>query len=78
MRRDKELIKRILETIADAETVPESLEGYEDAQVSYHVHLCAEAGFIHQTSPGMVTMMIPNLTWSGHDALDALQVDPSL
>ena len=51
MRRDKELIKRILETIAEAETVPESLDGYEDAKVPCHLDLCAEAGPIHQASP---------------------------
>lgn len=72
MRRDKELIKRILETIADTETVPESLDGYEDAKVLYHLNLCEEAGFIHQASPGMLRMLMPNLTWRGHDALDAL------
>ena len=46
MRRDKELIRQILETIAETETIPESLDGYEDGQVKYHVELREQAGLI--------------------------------
>ena len=52
---------------------------YSDAQVNYHIGLCAQAEFMH-VQPEPRTMVdtqtryhIVNLTWAGHEKLDEMR-----
>ena len=51
---------------------PPEVSGYTPIQVSYHVSLCSEAGFLNITTvfsdPPQHT--IRHLTWKGHEFLD--------
>lgn len=84
MRRDLDLIRKMLLKIEDAPTAwaPEglSIEGYSPAQVAYHAHLLIEAGF---AEGAVLTYMesegpearITNLTWAGHELAEKLRND---
>ena len=75
MRRDMELIRRILEWMAGhgpqwvmRGAVLSAVEGEADF-VSYHIDLCLQAGFIVSGNPQETLQ----LTWAGHEILDELQ-----
>ena len=47
-----------------AEDIP-----FSDIDVSYHIRLCREAGFVRMTDK---TAQLKELTWAGHEMLDQL------
>ncbi|AMA10691.1 DUF2513 domain-containing protein [Picosynechococcus sp. PCC 73109] len=85
MKRDMELIKKILLALEANNTINQylhysnlNLEGYDDNEVAYHVKLAHEAGLIElagnkpvQTIGSPPIYFIQCLTWEGHEFLDA-------
>lgn len=80
MKRDMDLVRKILFAIEEMETgyVQKRLEiaGYSAEEIGYHVYIMAEAGLL--IGPDVTTYgssspnAIPSrLTWDGHDFLDA-------
>jgi len=60
------------------------LDDYDDATVHYHLRLCSEAGYLRikpvQRTVGEVGQahrryLIEQLTWKGHEALEAFRRD---
>lgn len=80
MRRDMELIRKIVLALEDAPTgyAPDdlSVEGYTSAQFGYHSYLMIDAGLSegervdHMDSDGPEAIL-RNLTWAGHEFADA-------
>ena len=77
MKRDKDLILKILRWVRDTADGRKALDapdcnGHDRAVVRYHVRLCHEAGFIDSVVPGDgEDIRIRALTWTGHEHLDA-------
>ena len=77
MKRHMKLIARILRYVEEngngASLEHPEVEGYSPIQVSYHVNLCVEAGFLNTSVLISKTTkkMIETLTWKGHEFLDA-------
>jgi hypothetical protein len=72
MRRDMDLIRKLLLKLEDHE--PVDLSPYTEEQIGYHVALLVESGLAH----GQVLSYYPqqsgaahSLTWAGHEFLDA-------
>lgn len=84
MKRDIDLIRSILQKVASCddpfglEYIPE-IAGHNEAQVSYHLKLLHDAGFIEALVDDAFDQypkfMEINLTWSGQDFLDASKDD---
>jgi DNA-binding transcriptional ArsR family regulator len=86
MKRDMDLIRSILQKVESCEDanglehMPE-IDGYSKSQISYHMKLLYDAGFIEaqivdEMGPGCVAdFMWINLTWTGQDFLDAARDD---
>lgn len=79
MKRDMDLIRAILQKIELCETpfgldsMPE-IDGYSNAQISYHIKLLSQAGLIEAHELGEFRSDYDeyvnlNLTWSGQDFL---------
>lgn len=82
MKRDWELVRIILSRIEEIETTksilrPESIEGYEPENISYHMQLLNEAGLIEATCSqplsGSLHCIARRLTWYGHEFLDQIK-----
>ena len=85
MRRDMDLIRRILEHLEAqprAELVrPPELPNVDTHEVCYHARLCRQAGFIDDYTetlsgdgePRILICRLGPLTWQGHEQLDALR-----
>lgn len=78
MQRDIDLIREILLEVEkkDAPTgwIDIEIDDYSKEQVSYHVKLLAEAGYLEAkdlTTKYEFDWKPVNLTWEGHDFLDA-------
>ncbi len=78
MKRDMELIRKILLAIEKAERYPEviaKIPGYEERVVGHHQYLLLDAGLVYgePLEPADdVPMAFPFcLTWKGHEFLDA-------
>jgi hypothetical protein len=82
MKRDMELIKKILLHIESSpnfyEPIETSIDGYEISNYMYHVKLLYEARFIEIFGDKPISVMgaIPSyfptcLTWEGHEFLEA-------
>lgn len=79
MKRDLDLIRKMLLTVEDAPTgfAPAlKFDGFTDAQVGYHAFLLIDAGLAQGadiTTHGSdgPKAMIRNLTWEGHEFADA-------
>jgi Hypothetical protein (DUF2513) len=76
MKRDLELVRKMLLAIEDAETgfAPDELafDGHTQAQVGYHAYLLVDGGFatgsdITDTSCTGPVWCISSLTWTGHE-----------
>ncbi|OGI67077.1 MAG: hypothetical protein A2W18_06655 [Candidatus Muproteobacteria bacterium RBG_16_60_9] len=79
MKRDLELIRKILLTIEDSPSgwAPDlKIEGHSDSQVGYHAYLLIDAGLAKgsdasdsgsESPEGMIT----SLTWAGHEFAEA-------
>ena len=80
MKRDMELIRKIVLAIEDAPTgyAPDELglEGYTPEQIAYHAHLMIQAGLAtgsevtHSGSSGPEAILT-SLTWAGHEFAEA-------
>jgi hypothetical protein len=82
MKRDMDLIREILlkveELPYDGGFHDVSIEGHTDDEISYHVLLLKEAGFIEAadlSTLGGVCWKPMRLTYSGHEFLDAARSD---
>jgi hypothetical protein len=80
MRRDLELIRKMILAIEDAPSGwaphPLQVEGYSDTQVGYHAYLLIDAGLASgqdTTDSGSAgpEAFISRLTWAGHEFADA-------
>ena len=79
MKRDKRLLREILESIEELEEFKQFYKikvpnGYTDSQVEYHLRLLRECGAIHHPQPDQ-HLLAGNLTYAGHDLLDELKLD---
>lgn len=83
MKRDLELIRKMLFAVEDAPTgfAPElEIEGYTASQIGYHAYLLISGGFAkgpeltHMGSDGPEARIM-SLTWEGHDFAEAAR-DP--
>jgi DNA-binding transcriptional ArsR family regulator len=77
MKRNADLIRKILMEIENFShpigMVPLNIEEYNDEEISYHLLLLEEAGFIeaYNFSGGDTLKLVPKrLTWTGHEFLD--------
>jgi hypothetical protein len=80
MKRDMDIVRRILFAVEDASAPVEQLDDCEDSVFSYHVAILIESGLVrgdvsdgHNLQP--VGGSIFRLTWSGHEFLDAARND---
>lgn len=81
MRRDKKLIKAVLEWALEKEdfvsytTDMPKIDGYSQKNCDYHVYLCVKAGFLdgqmNEMGGGKVRS-VRALTWTGHELLEEL------
>ena len=78
MKRDMELIRKILFQLETDERCRVVVDGYDDQTIAYHERMLIEAGFLSgkatNTSAGVHTS-ISHITWLGHDFIDAAR-DP--
>ena len=76
MKRDMELVRKILEAAEDfsgtsGNLLNNTIDGYTDEQIDHHLNIMSDAGYI-------VLAKAPvsfRLTWSGHNFLDDLRRD---
>ncbi|WP_341959174.1 DUF2513 domain-containing protein [Pseudomonas sp. RC10] len=82
MKRDWELVRKILIAVEDIQghdqqVSGEDIPGHDPALVSYHIHLLKEAGlleatcFTYQSDPR--ACFAYELTWEGHEFLDQIR-----
>jgi hypothetical protein len=76
VKRDLELVRRILLHLEEAEASPSGFgafadDGYDSGTIHYHVRLLHDAGLIEadEIVPGQ--WWPERMTWSGHEFLDA-------
>jgi Hypothetical protein (DUF2513) len=84
MRRDIELIRKMVFTIEDAPSGwaphPLEIEGYSRAQIGYHAWLLVNAGLARGQDSATgesdgPEASISNLTWNGHEFAEAARDD---
>ena len=79
MKRDMDLVRKLLFTIEDTADVidgePE-IDGYTSAQVAYNVTLLDEAQLTRASFDSGYVVAVERLTWAGHEFVDASR-DPS-
>ena len=82
MKRDMELIRKILITLEESEKTqgwtPLKFKGYSDDQISYQVKILAKQGIIEATdcsSMNNFAWEAKGLTWDGHDYIEAIRDD---
>jgi len=80
MKRDMELIRKILITIEESDKtqgeIPLKFDGYLDEQVSYHVKILHDHGLINAINASSLdglNWMTTGLTWAGHDYIEAIK-----
>ena len=77
MKRDMDIVRRILLAVEEADAPVEALEGLDDSVFSYHAAILVEAGLVRGDAPTYGDTLQPfgasifSLTWSGHEFLDA-------
>ncbi len=78
MKRNVELVRIILLEIEKKEEplewITPEINGYSENEISYHIKILAEAGFVEATelsTRGTFQWGAVNLTWNGHEFLDA-------
>lgn len=84
MQRDMDLIRDLLRAIEQNPTMDGStdfaiaepehvgISGHSMEEVSYHLRLLSQAGFIDSSAHGLI---IRGLTWDGHEFLDNIKND---
>lgn len=82
MKRDPEIIREVLLATEAYEKptgwIKLDLPGRDADDVSYHVKLLSEAGYLHAqnlTTHTSFCWMPKGLTWKGHEFLDAIRND---
>jgi hypothetical protein len=83
MKRDMELIRKILIKVEESDRdpldyVPLEIEGYDQSTVSYHIWLLVDAGLVEGvdcTSDAIFRWHAQRLTWDGHDFLQSIRDD---
>lgn len=87
MRRSMKLIRKLLEYAESHATgerlSPPELDEYSGKQISYHVKLCEEAGYMRIADGYMAQndrdkYDIIDLTWQGHEALEKMRTTKTL
>ena len=82
MKRDMDLIRKLLIFFSDKETPAMvedvGVEGYTDIEVGYNLILLYDAGMLiaepEQTKTGRTVLVHPfDLTWDGHELLDKIR-----
>lgn len=78
MKRDMDLIRNILLEIEeipyDAGLYDLQIEGYSPLEVSYHIMLLDQAGYVdgeNASTMGNAKWKVRSLTWQGHEFLEA-------
>lgn len=80
MKRDMELVRKILLAIEEWPTNPKSeipvIEGFDDEDIAHHCFLLREAGLVEGTDDRCMGYHSPistptRITWSGYEFLDA-------
>ncbi|MBI3398676.1 MAG: DUF2513 domain-containing protein [Deltaproteobacteria bacterium] len=82
MKRDFDLIRRIM---IDIEKIPArryeqnfSYDGFDSATINQHIANLIDAGLVNGTTNSTnvrTTVLVNDLTWAGHDFLDAMRDD---
>jgi hypothetical protein len=81
MKRDMDIIRRILLAVRDSDTVTREVEGVSPLEFGLHAQLIVEAGLatgsIATGKHGMEVKaaLLFRLTWAGHDFADSVQDD---
>ena len=83
MKRNMDLIRKILLTIEEEHdgrnrVQIHSVEGYPRNEVSFHVHLLVDAGYVNAGKVGALqgtVYLIRGITWEGYEFLDAVRSD---
>jgi len=83
MKRDMDLVRKILLRVEEEPTQPGGLElsidGYDQETTAEHVRMLAQAGYVEaidvSTMDRGVDWRPKRLTWQGHDFLDAARND---
>src|SRR5690606_35222927 len=86
MKREMDLVRLLLlklESMSDEahsvlilDPAGLDLDGYSAEQVDYHLNLLVDAGLVDQGGGGALSgFMFKQLTWEGHDFLDAIRDD---
>lgn len=85
MKRDMELVRKIVLAIEDSPTgyAPQGLrfDGYTPDQIGYHAYLMIQAGLaegvdVTSTSSTSPESILTKLTWAGHEFADAAGDEP--
>ncbi|TWU59940.1 hypothetical protein Poly51_02130 [Rubripirellula tenax] len=78
MKRDMDLIRKILFYIEENDDISVAVDGYDQRAISYHIRLLDEADLIHaavlSSNSGEIVIQESGqtrLTWSGHEFIDA-------
>ena len=80
MKRDMDLVRKILMTCADHEhgCAPQDLtiEGYSEEEIGHHVYLMMQAGLVKGAdvttmSSDSPEAIVTSVTWAGHEFLEA-------
>ena len=82
MKRDMDLIRRILLHVEEHDNLEIEVEDFDKNTISYHVRLLIEAGLMHGVAMTALdgTIILQDcghtcLTWEGHEFLDAARQD---
>ncbi|SDW79768.1 DUF2513 domain-containing protein [Paenibacillus sp. CF384] len=82
LKRDMDLLRKILleveeHAVGGNNWVPLRFEGFSEIEVTYHVKLLREAGFIQASSVPDETRFIrpTRMLWNGHEFLDSIRND---
>jgi len=77
MKRDMDVIRKIILCVRDADDIVSSVDGIEKQVFGFHVQLLEEAKLVHSSiltdgSGKTVNARILRLTWQGQDFADAI------
>ncbi len=81
MKRDKDLLKSILEHLEEHHEIFRNVEIGASTftapleTVKYHLRLLEQAGFIRVDSESLEGVSVREITWNGHEYLDELRKD---
>jgi len=85
MKRDMELVRRILLALEEQESITgtnPTIDGYSDEQIAYHAYLIEQAGLANGSVVAQMESVCPeaivtSLTWNGHEFLDLARNETS-